>query len=87
MEDSIRLFWEKPTARSVCYYEVDPNRDLGSSGGSREPGAGWVLGWAKFGSGRVSSEQSLVQIAAIQKRRRQRCYVVVAGADPRDETR
>mgnify|MGYP001157962027 CR=1 FL=1 len=59
MEDSIRLFWEKPTARSVCYYEVDPNRDLGSSGGSREPGAGWVLGWAKFGSGRVSSEQKV----------------------------
>ncbi|HRY15603.1 MAG TPA: hypothetical protein P5330_06995 [Candidatus Competibacteraceae bacterium] len=67
--------------------------------GGPEPGLGvkWRLAraWGRLGTrlgqvrvgSRVFRAKSLVQIAAIQKRRRQRCYVVVAGADPRDETR
>jgi predicted DNA-binding WGR domain protein len=88
MNQGIRLRWEKPTARGVRYYEVDLHRDLWGE---------WLLVqvWGRRGTrlGQVrvascgSHAEGLAQIAAIVKRRRQRCYVMVAGADPRGEKR
>ena len=84
LAEVIHLRWEKPTARGVRYYQVDLHQDLWGE---------WLLtqAWGRRGTrlGRVrvapcgSHAEGLVQIAAIGKRRCQRCYVAVAGADPR----
>lgn len=86
MNKDIRLRWEKPTALGVRYYEVELRRDLWGE---------WLLTqtWGRLGTrlGRVrvaacgSHAEGLARIAAIGKRRRQRCYVGVAGTDPLDE--
>jgi hypothetical protein len=88
MNQGIRLRWEKPTARGVRYYQVDLHQDLWGE---------WLLtqAWGRRGTrlGRVqavpcgSQAVGLARITAIQKRRHQHRYVMVAGADPRDETR
>ena len=83
MNESLRLRWEKPTARGVRYYEVDLHQDFWGE---------WLLAqaWGRRGTrlGRVrvapcgSHAEGLARIAVIGKRRRQRCYVGVADADP-----
>jgi len=88
MNESIHLRWEKPTEQGVRYYEVDLHQDLWG---------GWLLAqaWGRRGTrlGRVrrascgSHAEGLARVAAIEKRRRQRCYVLVVGADPRGEPR
>ena len=85
--DGIHLRWEKPTARGVRYYEVDLHRDLWSE---------WLLiqAWGRRGTrlGQIrvapcgSRDEGLARIAVILKRRRQRRYHLVAGADPNDDT-
>jgi predicted DNA-binding WGR domain protein len=87
MNQGIRLRWEKPTARGVCYYEVDLHQDLWSE---------WLLiqAWGRRGTrlGQIrvapcgSRDEGLARIAVILKRRRQRRYHLVAGADPNDNT-
>ena len=86
LAEDIHRRWEKPTARGVRYYQVDLHQDLWGE---------WLLtqAWGRrgtrLGRGRVapcgSHAEGLAQIAAIEKRRRQRCYVAVAGADPPDK--
>lgn len=88
MNESIRLRWEKPTARGIRYYAVDLHQDLWGE---------WLLtqAWGRSGTrlGQVravpcgSQAEGLARVAAILKRRRQRCYVMVAGADCRGEPR
>jgi hypothetical protein len=86
MNESIHLRWEKPTARGVRYYEVDLHRDLWGewlltqAWGRRCTRLGRRIRVAPCGS----HAEGLARIAAIGKRRHQRCYVAVAGADPRD---
>lgn len=84
--DGIHLRWEKLTAQGMRYYEVDLHRDLWGE---------WLLAqaWGRRGTrlGQIrvapcgSHAEGLVRIVAIGKRRRQRCYVMVAGADCRGE--
>jgi predicted DNA-binding WGR domain protein len=86
MNESIHLRWEKPTARGVRYYQVDLHQDLWGE---------WLLtqAWGRRGTRLCqvrgvafgSHAEGLARIAAIGKRRRQRCYVAVAGADPLDK--
>ena len=90
LAEGIRLRWEKPTARGVRYYEVDLHRDLWGE---------WLLTQARsrrgtrLGQVRVaacgSHAEGLARITVIgkQRRRRQRCYVGVADADPPVEKR
>ena len=88
MNESIRLRWEKPTARSLRYYAVDLHQDLWGE---------WLLtqAWGRSGTrlGQVravpcgSQAEGLARVATILKRRRQRCHVMVVGADSRGEPR
>jgi len=88
MNQDIRLRWEKHTARGIRYYEVDLHQDLWGE---------WLLtqAWGRLSTrlGQVgdvpcgSQAEGLARVAAILKRRRQRCYVMVAGADSRGEPR
>ena len=88
MNQDIRLRWEKHTARGIRYYEVDLHQDLWGE---------WLLtqAWGRLGTrlGQVravpcgSQAEGLARVAAILKRRRQRCYVMVVGADPCGELR
>jgi len=81
------LRWEKPTALGVRYYEVELRRDLWGE---------WLLAQAwgrqgtRLGQTRVapcgSRDEGLARIATILKRRQQRRYRLVAGADPNDDT-
>ena len=88
MNESIHLRWEKATALGVRYYEVELRRDLWGE---------WLLAqaWGRRGTrlGQIqvvpcgSRDEGLARIAAILKRRRQRHYRLVAGADPDDDIR
>ena len=81
LKKGIRLRWEKRTARGVRYYEVDLHQDLWGE---------WLLtqAWGRLGQVRAlpcgSQAEGLARVVAILKRRRQRCYVMVAGTDPHE---
>lgn len=88
MNKDIHLRWEKATALGVRYYEVELRRDLWGE---------WLLAqaWGRRGTrlGQIrvapcgSRDEGLARIAAILKRRRQRRYCLVTGADPDDDAR
>jgi predicted DNA-binding WGR domain protein len=85
--EDIHLCWEKATALGVRYYEVDLHRDLW---GEWRLAQAWGRRGTRLGQVRVvpcdSRDEGLARIAAILKRRQQRRYDLVAGADPGDDT-
>lgn len=87
MNESIRLRWEKATARGIRYYEVDLDRDRW---GEWRLTRAWGRRGTRLGQIRVapcgSRDEGLARVAAILERRRQRRYRLVAGAGADSDT-